>query len=228
MTDFFHPAPGRERSHRSVDNYRSRSWSRRSKLLLLLILVLVLIDFFTALLLGGQVYDLNRQNQALRSNLAQTEEELRQVVPELQKLRTDLDELIRGKLPRLRKLEYDRVLSLDDQYLKNITFTETVNRDSRGYEYKVVVQNNTRAPLWPEMRLLIFSELGIQIGNAEIGTRHPNALKSGSLSVGEVRSYAAAIDLADKTATPAYFMIRIPEHVGDEAKTMPMKTGEGY
>ncbi len=184
---------------------RAHSWSRRSKLLLLLILVLVLIDFFTALLLGTQVYTLNRQNQTLRSSLAQTEEKLQQVTPELQKLRVDLEELIRGKLPRLRKLEYDRVLSLDDQYLKNITFTEIVNRDRRNHEYKLVVQNNTSAPLWPEIQLLVFNELGIQVGNAEIGTRQPNALKAGSLGVGEVRSYTASMDLADKAATPDLF-----------------------
>lgn len=204
-----------ERSQRS-SSYRSHSWSRRSKLLLLLVLALALIDFFTALLLGAQVYTLGRQNQTLRSNLAQTEEELRQVTPELQKLRADLDELIRGKLPRLRKLDYDRVLPLDEGYLKNITFTEIVSRNSRSHEYKLVVQNNTRGPLWPEVQLLIFNELGIQVGGAEIGTRQPNALKASSLGVGEVRSYMASMELADKDATPAYFMIRILEHSGDE------------
>lgn len=207
------PSFDRERSQRS-GAYRAHSWSRRSKLLLLLVLVLVLIDFFTALLLGTQVYTLNRQNQTLRSSLAQTEEKLRQVTPELQKLRVDLEELIRGKLPRLRKLEYDQVLSLDDQYLKNITFTEIVNRDSRNHEYKLVVQNNTSAPLWPEIQLLVFNELGIQVGSAEIGTRQPNALKASSLGVGEVRSYTASIDLADEETTPTYFMIRFPEPSG--------------
>jgi len=226
MTDPVSSRPpfDRERSQRS-GAYRAHSWSRRSKLLLLLVLVLVLIDFFTAVLLGTQVYTLNRQNQTLRSSLAQTEEKLQQVTPELQKLRVDLEELIRGKLPRLRKLEYDRVLSLDDQYLKNITFTEIINRDRRGYEYKLVVQNNTGAPLWPEIQLLIFNELGIQVGNAEIGTRQPNALKAGSLGVGEVRSYTASMDLADKAATPAYFMIRLPEPSG--GKTVSLETEEG-
>lgn len=219
------PSHDQERSLRPVNGSRARSWSRRSKLLLLLVLALVLIDFFTALLLGTQVYTLNRQNQTLRSSLAQTKEELLHVVPELQKLRTDLDELIRGKLPRLRKLEYDQVLLLDDRYLKNITFIKVVNRDSRGHEYKLVVQNNTRAPLWPEIQLLIFNELGIQVGNAEIGTRQPNALKAGSLGIGEVRSYTAAIDLTDKAAAPAYFMIRIPEPSG--SGTVQMEAGEG-
>lgn len=203
-------SPSRERSQH-VGDHRSRSWSRRSKLLFLLMLTLVLIDFFTALLLGTQVYTLDRQNQTLRSSLAQAEEELLRVAPELQKLRVDLDELIRGKLPRLRKLEYDRVLPLDDQYLKNITFTEIMNRGSQGHEYKLVVQNNTNAPLWPEVQLLIFNELGIQVGSAEIGTGQPNALKAGSLGVGEVRSYTASMNLMDRNTTPAYFMIRLPE-----------------
>lgn len=214
----------RERYQRAGD-HRAHSWSRRSQLLFLLVLVLVLIDFFTALLLGTQVYTLNRQNQTLRSSLVQTEEELHRVTPELQKLRVDLDALIRGKLPRLRKLEYDRVLPLDDQYLKNITFTEIVNRDNRSHEYKLVVQNNTDAPLWPEIQLLIFNELGIQIGSAEIGTRQPNALKAGSLGVGEVRSYTALMELADGNATPAYFMIRLPGASSGEAVSLETKKG---
>lgn len=192
----------RERTH------RAHAWSRRSKLLLLGILGLALVDFFTALLLGAQVYTLNRQNQELRSSLAQAEEELQRMTPEVQNLRNDLDTLIRGRLPRLRKLEYDRVLPLDDRYLKNITFTEIINRDRRGHEYKLVTQNNTSTPLWPEVQLLIFNELGIQIGGAEIGTGQPNALKVNSLGVGEVRSYTGTVDLLDHTATPAYFMVR--------------------
>ncbi len=225
MTDLVSSrAPSRERSQR-IGDYRSHSWSRRSKWLFLLVLALVLIDFFTALLLGTQVYTLDRQNQTLRSSLAQAEEELLRVAPELQKLRVDLDELIRGKLPRLRKLEYDRVLPLDDQYLKNITFTEIMNRDSRGYEYKLVVQNNTNAPLWPEVQLLIFNEIGIQVGSAEIGTGQPNALKAGSLGVGEVRSYTALMKLADGDATPTYFMIRIPGASGGETVSLETKKG---
>ncbi len=225
MTDPVSSRPlSRERSQR-IGGHRSHSWSRRSKWLFLVVLVLVLIDFFTALLLGTQVYTLNRQNQTLRSSLAQTEEELHRVTPELQKLRGDLDELVRGKLPRLRKLEYDRVLPLDDQYLKNIIFTEIMNRDSRGHEYKLVVQNNTGAPLWPEVQLLLFNEQGIQVGSAEIGTGQPNALKAGSLGVGEVRSYTASVNLMDRSATPAYFMIRLPESSG--GKTVLLETKEG-
>lgn len=205
---------------------RSRSWSRRSRLLLLLVLTLVLIDFFTALLLGAQVYRLSRENQELRSNLARTEDDLHKAAPELEKLRTDLDALVRGKLPRLRELKYDRVLPLDDGYLKNITFTEIINRDSRAHEYKLVVQNNTPSMLWPEVQLLVFDELGIQVGRAEIGTPYPDALKAGSLGVGEVRSYSAAIQLTDSNATPAYFVARIPkEHAKNAVQDLELGTG---
>ena len=203
---------------------RSHSWSRRSRLLLLVIIVLVVIDFFTALLLGTHVYRLNHENLALRANLARAENELHKVAPELEQLRIDLEKLIRGKLPRLRELKYDRVLPLDEAYLKNITFTEIINRDSRAHEYKLVVQNNTSAPLWPEIQLLVFNELGIQVGKAEIGTSDPNALKAGSLGVGEVRSYSAAIQFLDKNAMPAYFMLRISEWTKNPVQSLELET----
>ena len=211
-----------------VSHSRSRphSWSRRSRLLLLLIILLVLIGFFVTLLLGLQVYRLSHENEKLRSNLAHTEDDLHKAAPELKKLRTDLDALVRGKLPRLRELKYDRVLPLNDGYLKNITFTEIINRDSRAHEYKLVVQNNISSMLWPEVQLLVFNELGIQIGRAEIGTSDPDALKAGSLGVGEVRSYSATIQLTDKNAIPAYFMARIPkEHTQSAAQNLELETG---
>lgn len=187
---------------------RAHSWSRRSKLLLGVVVVMILVDFFTALLLGIQTYDLDRQNEILRSDLAKSQEELRRVVPELQQLRRELDTLIRGKLPHLRELEYDRVLPLNEGYLRNISFTRIVNRSTQSYEYKLVVQNNTHAPLWPEIQLALFNELGIQVGSTEIGTANPAALKAASLGVGEVRSYSAIFQLADKNVLPMYFMIR--------------------
>lgn len=207
-------------SRHYIDRTRSRSWSRRSRLLLLLVVALGLVIFFTALLLGTQVYTLSRENQSLRANLARTEDNLHQVMPELKKLQADLDALVRGKLPRLRSLKYDEVLPLEEAYLKNVTFTEIVNHDSRAHEYKLVVQNNTRALLWPEIQLLVFNELGIQIGSSEIGTRDLNALKAGSLGVGEIRSYSAAIRLTDKNAMPIYFMIRVPKQVESVAEPL--------
>lgn len=205
-TDFDVASSDRKRFQRT--GRRAHSWSRRSKLLLGVVVVMILVDFFTALLLGIQTYDLDRQNGILRGDLAKSQEELHRVVPELQQLRRELDALIRGKLPYLRELEYDRVLPLNEGYLRNISFTRIVNRSAQSYEYKLVVQNNTNAPLWPEIQLALFNELGIQVGSTEIGTANPVALKAASLGIGEVRSYSAIFQLADKNALPMYFMIR--------------------
>jgi len=178
--------------------------------LLSLVVLLVLVEFFTGLLLGTRLYTLDRQNQALRIELTQLQEGLRQSEPQVRQMRQDLDELVRGKLPRLRELEYDHVLPLNEGYLKNIAFTQVTSRDARGYEYKLVVQNNTRTLLWPEIRIYLFDAVGIQVGGAAIGTQDPTALKTSSLGVGEVRSYAGTLDLIDPDETPRYFLVRIP------------------
>jgi cell division protein FtsL len=216
-------SPSRQSRH---TGRRAHSWSRRSKLLLAIVIVVVLIDFFTALLLGTQVYTLNNQNRALRAELAKSQDELHQAIPELRKVRQELDELIRGKLPRLHKLEYDQVFSLNQGYLKNMTFTKVAKNKIQSYEYKLVVQNNTSSLLWPEIQILLFNELGIQVGNAEIGTANPIALKAPSLSIGEVRSYSGILQLPEKNEMPTYFLIRIP---GDDnqldAKDPVLRTG---
>ena len=199
--------PPRQSRHRGR---HTRLWSRRSKFLLAIVVMMILLDFFTALLLGTHIYNLSSRNETLRIDLSKSQEKLSQAMPELQRLRQDLDELIRGKLPRLRKLEYDQVLSLDQGYLKNITFTKVAKNNVQSYEYKLVVQNNTSSLLWPEIQILLFNELGIQVGNAEIGTANPIALKAFSLSIGEVRSYSGVLQLPEKNEMPTYFFIRIP------------------
>ena len=209
------------RSQRPTGDRRSRGWSRRSKLLLIVILVMVLGDILAALLLGMRMYALDRQNRELRVKLTQTESELQQLTPTLQTLRDNLDILVRGKLPRLRELVYDQVLPLGGPYLKNVTFTEIVRRDAHIHEFKLVVQNNTPAPLWPEVQLYLFDAFGVQIGSAEIGTPNPAALKTESLGAGETRSYTAPVQLWDATAKPVYFLVRTPRRGTLDASTTP-------
>ncbi|MDV7391936.1 hypothetical protein RZS08_11300, partial [Arthrospira platensis SPKY1] len=72
-------------------------------------------------------------------------------------------------------------------------------------------QNNTRSLVWPEIRIYLFNALGIQVGGAAIGTQEPTALKTSSLGVGEVRSYAGSLELIDPNEAPRYFLVRIPE-----------------
>ncbi len=209
------------RSQRPTGDHRSRGWSRRSRLLLIVILVMVLGDILAALLLGMRIYALERQNQELRTKLARTETDLQQITPTVQTLRDNLDTLVRGKLPRLRELVYDQVLPLDGPYLKNVTFTEILRRDAHIHEFKLVVQNNTPAPLWPEVQLYLFDAFGVQIGSAEIGTPNPAALKTESLGAGETRSYTAPVQLWDATAKPVYFLVRTPRRGTLEALTAP-------
>lgn len=185
-------------------------WSRRSKLLLVGVGFSLITIFFLILFFGIRVYSLNKENESLRENLKYSEKELNLLKPEVLQLREDLKALVENRIPRLKKLEYDKVIPLDAEYLKNIVFTLTKDGQKQYYEYKLVMENNTPFVIWPELKIYFFDELGIQVGVEEIGTSKETLSAEGkhSLGSGEVRSHSSRISLSEDEA-PVYFMIRV-------------------
>jgi cell division protein FtsB len=181
---------------------------QRSGLFWLAVGCAILLNFFILLFFGLQVYRLSRENTVLKINLTQHERELEQARPELEKLRQDIADLNQGRLPGLRKMEYDQVISLNDGYLKNINFTEISDKDTKGYEYKLVLQNDTLSTLWPKLKVHFFNARGIQINRVHMTVeKKEGAVQVDTLGPGETRSYSATIKVPVAEEKPAYFMV---------------------
>lgn len=196
-------------------NRRKRSqgihrWSRRSKLLLVSVGLLSTIIFFLVLFFGIRNYSLNMENDSLRVKLNRSERELEALKPELKQLREDLKALVENRIPRLRSLEYDKVIHLDTNYVKNMVFTITKNGKQTFYEYKLVMENNTPFIIWPDLKIYFFDELGIQVGVEEIASSENVKAMEGdySLEPGEARSFSSKISLTEDEI-PAYFLVRV-------------------
>lgn len=208
-----------ERSTRYLKRRRSRrshrrSWSPRSRLLLGIVVVLLLFDFFGAI----HLYALHQENATLRANLEQSRQELAKLQPEAKRLREDLAQLLQERLPRLKKLEYDQVIPLNDGYLKNITFTRIKDNKFNGYEYKLVLENRTVIKIWPELTVYFFNDSGIQVGASAIGGEGDKSfVPLGSLGPGQTRSYSATLAMQEGDETPAYFMIKRKQEELEEA-----------
>ena len=130
---------------------------------------------------------------------------------ELDTLKDERDALVQGRIPGLLPLTYDETISTDDEAVRNIIFTEVKNHTKRTYEYRLVMHNNTLSPIHPMVEIMLFNEIGIQVGLARV--EHGNASTgtgSPALEPGEVRSYTASIDLI-RNETPRYFLLNVSE-----------------
>ncbi len=72
-------------------------------------------NFFIVLYFGLETYTLNEENTNLRGSLSKSQEELKELKPQVEKLQKDLESLLKGQLPGLMKIEYDQVISLNNE-----------------------------------------------------------------------------------------------------------------
>jgi len=202
-------------SHPSLygERHAHRHQSKRSKRIRTLQIVNLLLALaLVAVIIGWINARVEYQNaESMRFELAM---DLRKSEAELETLRTrsaemqaDLNSLVNNRLPNLNPLELDQTLTVDAPYVRNITFRETGLGDRRQYEYSAVLENASREPVTPKIRLLLFDDLGIQTGSVTIAKE---AATSNSdmefLAPGEIRAYTDKIPTAT-TARPRYFLV---------------------
>ncbi len=143
-------------------------------------------------------------SSSLRLKLTNSTEQSEQKSGQIKTLENEIKELTLNRLPGLTGLNYDEVLKVNKQYVKNIVFTRTGKKGSRLYEYKLVLENHESA-LQPALKILLFDRSGVQVGMSELSNKtiHGGIIR---LDRDEVRTHYAALQLPD-SAEPEYFQI---------------------
>ena len=149
---------------------RKRLVSRSSQRLILAIslvasLVALVIVITMALV---KLSDMRIQNMDLQARLDNARKEIARLTPELEQTRADLASLAQDRLPYLKPLKLDEVTPIHEGYIRNIVFSLIRHGKQRLYEYKILLENNTDAPVQPGFRVMIFDRYGIQIGLHEV------------------------------------------------------------
>ena len=206
--------PAKRREHtpsrrRSRSSYRYATMVRRYQLLLAGISILFLIILIFSWLQTAResseyhqaILDLRKQ-EVLAKNLAS----------ELETVKNERDILVQERIPGLIPLTYDEAINIDNEYVRNIIFTLAKTGKKNIYEYRLVLHNNTLSIIRPKARIILFSDIGIQIGMAQIEQTDASTETDAraALDPGEVRSYTAAIDLT-RDEEPSYFLLDISE-----------------
>ncbi len=163
----------------------------------------VAVIIVESVLFGTHIINLNKENSTLRSELFDTKSELSKLLPEVKKTQRELEGMIKGRMPHLRTLEPDKVLTIGDGYVKNIMFSVLSVNSKNKYEYKLVMENTSNLLVRPQVQIFVFNSHGVQIGMAETNERL-------DLTPGESRSRSSDIRLFIKDE-PRYFFIHIPK-----------------
>ncbi|ABA57466.1 hypothetical protein Noc_0955 [Nitrosococcus oceani ATCC 19707] len=198
------PSPSSE----FIRPYTGRTGRRRRSALKIKLLQLALgssifLFSLTILLLWIYISGLSAENNRISAEFNKQRRHLVAATAALEKLQNERNALVQGRLPYLLPLEYDRAISVTDQYLRNIIFTLTKNQGETATEYRVVLQNDGSSAIYPEVKILLFDKLGIQVGSAEI-TNGEQSSDEAILDPGEVRSYSGSVNFF-RPGNPHYF-----------------------
>ncbi len=197
----------RRESRRSTHSHRKRTkliyglWTAVGLLFLTLLFVSIKLSMY-----AKEVTELNMIEK-------KQSRELEQMRPKLDQLKKEIDDLVMGRLPSLHRLEFDKVIPIQEQYVRNIIFTLIGREQDRNYEYKLTLKNDTLTAIHPIVKILFFDRLGIQVGSSSIGLDEHGLPTLEVLERGEVRSYSSVVKLSDGRRAE-YFMVQVdlPEY----------------
>ena len=155
------------------------------------------------------VQRLESEHDSLTIQVRKQERELKETHVALDLARAELKEMLEGRLPNLQQLEFDLATTIDDRYVKNVIFSLTGKGESRVYEYRLVMHNETLAMLAPNAEILLFDEVGVQVGSAAVTSEVATTRSDEKmLEPGEIRSYSAVIHM-NRDREPRYFVVKV-------------------
>jgi hypothetical protein len=205
------PVKTRQHSHssRSQSSYRHQTKIQRYKMYLAAVTLLFLIVLFFTWLHSAK--EVSKHNQSLL-DLRKQEVVVKNLTAELETVKKERDILVQKRIPGLIPLLYDEAITIDHEFVRNIIFTLAKSGKKNIYEYRLVLHNNSLTVVRPKAEIILFNDIGIQIGMAQIEqTDATTELEGGTaLDPGEVRSYTAAINLI-RDEKPSYFLLNISE-----------------
>ncbi|HMV70950.1 MAG TPA: hypothetical protein PKZ77_02505 [Pseudomonadales bacterium] len=118
---------------------------------------------------------------------------------ELKRMRAEMDTLVKQRLPRLKVLQFDKVIPMNQPYVRSVLFTVTRSGDKESYEYTIILENVDSPSALPVVQVLLFDRTGVQVG----GDRVEGA---GMLRPGDKQTFSGEIPLF-MDATPEYFYV---------------------
>ena len=214
------------RSPRSSSAERIHERHRRQRLIRRgLVAAVVLLALTTGLLLALLLRSTTRLRLS-RDQLAGEAQSARRHADGLQqtidRLQAQLADSVQGRLPKpLKPLRVDELVTLDEPPLHSILFTPVGTSDRLGYEYRLVCRNSGKEPFQGAIRVLVFNEVGIQTGAAEVNDSPDwGRLGMAGLGPGESAAFSGRLTL-QFNEEPRYFLVTAAPGSGPLTRLQP-------
>ncbi|MGD2084365.1 MAG: hypothetical protein PVF91_15495 [Chromatiales bacterium] len=147
---------------------------------------------------AGETINIARaENTTYKNRIQELEETIAQ-------LNDEVLALSQGRIPGLRPIQFDQVLRVDKEYVKNLVFSITRKGADNTYEFKMVMHNQGPDIVQPSGSVALFDRAGLQLGITEFKKVDGSLF----LAPGETRSYYDKIELA-RSGRPAYYMLEL-------------------
>jgi len=161
------------------------------------------------LFLGGWAFKATSNYRGAMHSRYLESEALKTAQVEIDATKAELAALVENRIPNLRTFAADEVIPIGESYVRNVAFTVARKEGLPIYEYKVVVSNETDIMVRPEIEILMFDNIGIEIGRSKVPVKSADGPVSNfTLYPNEVESYGSDIALGPNV-TPSYFKVRI-------------------
>lgn len=148
--------------------------------------------------------------KTLAEERAQSQTRLEQVQADLTSARKGLkaahasiSTLVEQRIPGLQPLKLDEALPTASSVVRDVTFARATGSE-QGYELKAVLENGSRVSVSPALRIVLFDQLGVQVGHARIGSDSES--ENLTLRPGEIRSHFAVIEV-EPGSQASYFRL---------------------
>ena len=154
-----------------------------------------------------QTAGIKARNKALVLELRTQRHELDSTIQKLAQAEERLAALAQGRIPDLFSLTVDQATQFEAGIVQNIIFSLVGVGAEKSYEYRIVLRNEGKEILEPNVKILLFDELGIQIGSALVPGEEDGASgRATTLEPQETRSYVGGIPQRQLNE-PKYFLL---------------------
>jgi hypothetical protein len=204
----------RHRSRRRGGEGGSRSHSKTKKIVQLRVMVAVLLVLLTAVTVAAitfwsRVDVLGSEALSLSTDLSYAQKELDKARELMRQQENEISAMLARRIPGLSQIAFDTLFNANDKYLRKLTFSQSGVGADKGIEFHAVLENKGSGPLVPDVRIILFDRMGIQVGMVKIDRHHAsNPQAAAELSAQETRTYTGPV-VADSGVEPRYFLVQV-------------------
>jgi hypothetical protein len=196
---------GRHRRH------HRHSSSRRWIYGLLIALVIESIILASALIWGTKLQEESKEHLVKEKELLQEVKDIKtELEKEISKFNKFKSEQVKMFPPNLLPLEYNKVLEINNEYVKSGIFMVAGKKDKKYLEFKLILQNTTQDNILPKFEVWFYNTAGNKLGLTQLGYHKDEPAPAREiLEKGEIRAYDGIFEINNNDGQPEYLMIKL-------------------